>query len=418
MFSSLLKSSVTLAKGSAISSLILIAITPLVTRYYSPDDFAYYGLVVSISSVVSVGLFFRFELSLADRKNYEHGGYFLGAFLVISIPLSILLSCVVYFILNLTEEWQRDSFRISIFVLICSWSFSAFYLATILCSSKWEHQYINRAKIWRNIHIAFFQICLGLINPSFIALAASDFLGRIYSTIYLFCKSNLKVKFSSKYLKVLLIRNVEYLKYSFPAAFINSSTINILPIIYPILYGTSSAGLVVLVTRIVGVPLSLIGQSLSTSYIGYVSSKDNRDNYKAVRTSLHKLVKILSLTSLLLFLLIFFVLEYFGEYIFGKEWFGLGGIFVILSPALYFQVVFSSFSQSLNIFGLQRFQLIWDVCRLILVSFSICLPSLFYVDYSAEFSLILYSFSMSVMYLIQYVYFVYFLRSKEVEALS
>lgn len=412
MFNKILKSSAILAKGSALSSLIIVLMTPLITRYYDPSDFGLYGLVLSISSVVSVGLFFRFELSLSQRKDYEFNGYFVGAFLIISSLLSVILSLIVYASINLHSEWSNDALLITFFVFLSSWSFSGFYLLTILSSRYGKYNYINKSKINRNILISGLQVALGVLSPTFFSLVISEVLGRIYALLYLFINLKLNVRISLKYTKILILRNVGYLRYSFPAAFLNSATINVLPILYPLVYGANSAGLVVLVTKIVAIPISLLGQSLSTSYIGYVSIKENQSNYRSIRESLHKLIRILSAISMVVFLIIYIVLTYFGGFLFGTEWSNVGFIFLLLSPCLYFQIVFSSFSQSLNIFGLQKFQFFWDLIRLAIVVFSLLIPVFFEMENGSSKSLLCYSISMSIMYFIQFCYFDGYLRSK------
>ncbi|EGR3208927.1 hypothetical protein DC864_26030, partial [Vibrio parahaemolyticus] len=213
--------------------------TPLITRYYDPSDFGLYGLVLSISSVVSVGLFFRFELSLSQRKDYEFNGYFIGAFLIISSLLSVILSLIVYASINLHSEWSNDALLITFFVFLSSWSFSGFYLLTILSSRYGKYNYINKSKINRNILISGLQVALGVLSPTFFSLVISEVLGRIYALLYLFINLKLNVRISLKYTKILILRNVGYLRYSFPAAFLNSATINVLPILYPLVYGAN-----------------------------------------------------------------------------------------------------------------------------------------------------------------------------------
>ncbi|CAE6881159.1 hypothetical protein ACOMICROBIO_LKFPLAJE_00211 [Vibrio sp. B1FIG11] len=414
MFKSLISSSVKLAQGSIISSFILMLAMPILTRLYDPSQFGLYGAIISISSIISVGLFFRFELSLAKRKRYELRGYFYGAFIIISIPLSIIWFLLVYFFVSHVDEWKSSAFWITLLATLSAWTFSAFYLLTLIASKNGFLKEINNSKIKRNMLISFLQIFLGIINPTYLYLAFSEFIGRLYSVFYLFKKQNIKIITSVKYTKTLAIRNFHYIKYSFPAALINSVTSNTLPIFYPMIYGVGNSGVVVLVIKVLAIPISLLGQSLSTSYNGFVSKKENQEKYNEVRSALHNLILALSAITLLFFIVVYYLLTFYYDVLFGEHWVSVGEVFLLLSPSLFFQVVFSSFSQSLNIYGLQKFQFRWDTARLLLVFSAITLPN-FLTDDGIYLSLSLYSLVMSVMYIFQFLYFDRFLMKKNLE---
>lgn len=408
-----MKSSFTLAKGSVVSSLILLILTPLITRMYTPEDFGYYGLLLSLSSIVSVGLFLRLEFSLKNRKDYELKKFIPAVFFIVTFATSIIAVVIIYYVLKFGDfELNDDNGFItsSLLVVFLAWLYSFHYVLTIFSSRLEFYKEINQSKILRNLSLGSAQISLGYLHPSFISLIISECFARFIALYIVFKKINISFVFSKKYIRRFINGGKEYILFSTPASYINAVTINILPIFTSSFYGATKAGVVFLITKLVAVPISLLGQSLSVSYVGKISTKLEEKDYLDIHRAIKKMIVYLSLSSTLIFLIFSLFLKYYSSLIFGDEWGDIANIFIYLIPAYISQVTFSSFSQSLNVFGMQKIQLLWDFVRLPIIVFSLYIPFYLYGDDGFNISLLIYSISMSIMYIVQYYLLYRFLK--------
>src|SRR5690606_96544 len=150
---------------------------------------------------------------------------------------------------------------------------------------------------------------------------------------------------------------------------------------------------------------SLLGQTLAVAYMGSVSAAIKSGDYAGIRSAVLRVAMLLAAIALPCFLAIYCVLTFWHEPIFGPGWGGLSHIFLVLSPAFILQLSVSPFSQSLNIFGFQRWQLGWDFIRVILVLTALLAPATVLGEGGLTVALSGYSVSIAAMYAIQFLYF-------------
>ena len=62
----------TLMTGTTIAQAILIAISPILTRIYTPEDFGMFALYMSVASILLVVETGRYELAIALSKRSEY----------------------------------------------------------------------------------------------------------------------------------------------------------------------------------------------------------------------------------------------------------------------------------------------------------------------------------------------------------
>ena len=105
------KNVLTLMTGTSIAQAIPIAITPILTRIYSPNEFGLFALYMSIVSVVVIMATGRYELAIVLPKNNEDAANIVALSLVITLFIS-LLSLIVITVLMLSnhiKEKKTDS---------------------------------------------------------------------------------------------------------------------------------------------------------------------------------------------------------------------------------------------------------------------------------------------------------------------
>jgi len=91
------KNVLTLITGTAIAQVIPIAISPILTRIYTPEEFGIYAIFVSIILIFSVISNGRYELAVVLPEKDEDAINVFALGLIINVSLFLLLSLIVFF---------------------------------------------------------------------------------------------------------------------------------------------------------------------------------------------------------------------------------------------------------------------------------------------------------------------------------
>ena len=100
------KNVLTLMTGTSIAQAIPIALTPILTRLYTPEQFGVYALYLAAASLLAVIATARYELAIMLPKAEEDA----AALVVLSIAIAVVLSVVSFFLIYFLND------RISIFL--------------------------------------------------------------------------------------------------------------------------------------------------------------------------------------------------------------------------------------------------------------------------------------------------------------
>lgn len=194
-------------------------------------------------------------------------------------------------------------------------------------------------------------------------------------------------------------------KFSMLAELVNSLSYNLLTILISLFFTTKVLGYYSLVFKILSLPASLIGNSISQVYYQEASNELRRDN-KITNSFNHVFLKLL--ISVPIFSLIYFIIEDLFTIVFGLNW-QLAGIYAkILIPLFLVRFISSALSNTLSVLEKQKQSLVINTLLLI-SSISIILLSN-YLKYSFIHFLEIFTFVMSLEYLLFLFY--YFLLSR------
>ena len=86
----------TLMTGTTIAQAIPIAISPILTRIYTPDDFGLLALFISVTSVLSVIATMRYELAIVQPSDEEDAFSLVVLSSVIAFFMSVLVFLLIY----------------------------------------------------------------------------------------------------------------------------------------------------------------------------------------------------------------------------------------------------------------------------------------------------------------------------------
>jgi O-antigen/teichoic acid export membrane protein len=392
----------TLITGTAFAQFIPIALSPVLTRVYSPEDFGVLAIYMSATMVLSTASTARYEQAvvLPDDDNDSLSIVLLCVGIALLFSLSLWL--ILFICSDQIEEWVKiDHLNLYLKLL----PFSVLLLATYQSLYYW----FNREKLYKAITfnkvalaISMVTAQLALCKVSKIGLVVGYVFGQMIALgwasvqLYLALRSNTATIDISR-LRVIsqAKRYIKFPKFLLFGHVMNSLSGNMPIILLSGLYGASFSGYYSLPFRVLTLPMSLIGSSIGDVF-RQVASKQYSSEGQCLELFL-KTFKSLFLIGFLPFTTLFIASPSLFPFFFGPGWVKAGKYAYLLTPMLFFQFITTPLCSMFIIAEKQELDLIWQIFRMILSVGSIYCG---YIIYSSdEASILLFSAGLSILYL-------------------
>lgn len=348
-----------LVSGTTIAQAIPIILTPILTRIYGPSDFGILSFYLAIVTILGVIVTGRYELGIVLPSSNDEAKKIasLAIFCSVVISLISLLTIVIFhksiFLLFSMEDMSTSLYLVPFSLL------SIGILSTLNYYNSRTKSFIEISKfrVLRTVLIFSFQFCLGVLFVLGDGLVLGHVIGGLAISLLWFSRSFSDVFQFMKFreLKSIAIKYSTYPKHSMPAALTNETSINFLNILVSSFFGFQTLGFYALIQRVLGLPTSIIGRAFSqVFYKEIVDEKEHLGNGKEIfkRT----LVK-LSIISIFLFTILFYIVEELFVIFFGSEWQIAGAYARILIPLYAIRFVVSSLSMTLSAFKKEKLAL-------------------------------------------------------------
>ncbi|WP_172371591.1 lipopolysaccharide biosynthesis protein [Sporosarcina jiandibaonis] len=361
----------TLLTGTTIAQAIPIAISPILTRLYSPQDFGVLALFVAITTILASVANGRYELAIVLPKTDKEALSIMILSLIISTTLSLVLLISIFVFYNPivslinNEELAKWLYFIPIVVFLAGLYNSLNYYNT----RKKAYSNIAKATVIRSVGLSVVQISLGLLKKGAGGLITGQVIsqalanGRLAITVVK-DKNLLKTANKTSVLSVAKRYN-NFPKFSLPAVLMNTLASNILNFFLPIMFSVATLGQYALVNRILGAPSSIIGNSFGQVFLQQATS-ERLATGKAIKTFTSTLKKLFILA-----IIPFTVLFFFGEdiivFVFGSEWIMAGQLISILAPYFFVRFISSPLSTTTSVFEKNQYALVIQSTYLILI---------------------------------------------------
>ena len=149
-----------------------------------------------------------------------------------------------------------------------------------------------------------------------------------------------------------------------PSTLANSLAVNLTSILISAMYTISGVGFYSLANRILGMPGTLIGKSVSNVY--YKEAHDQRKKFGHAKEVFVSTLKKLLLIAIPMTITIFLLAEWLFAFVFGEEWRIAGQYAKIIMPLVGIRFVLAPISVSLSVFERQKISLFWQLGLLFL----------------------------------------------------
>jgi len=371
----------TLATGTTISQAIPVAISPILTRIYSPEDFGLLALFLSVIAIFSSIINGKYEAALMIPKSeYEALVLFKISIIICSALSLVLLIFVFFFKASIAQLLGSPEIASWLYLLpIATILIGIYNSLTFINIRKKKYIEISKSVVYRSLNLSFIQVFLGFLNFGVVGLFVSQIFSYCSGHFVLFKSIKAKMKeiidipqktvftFAKDYIKFPLL--------TMPGYFLNSIAINLNSFFITSLFNIGSLGYFSVTNKVLAAPSMILGSSISKVYFQKMTKdiNENRDTMRVFKETLMKLLII----GLPIFLFLFFTIRPAFIFIFGFEWVISAKIAKILIPYLAIRFVSSALSPTLEAFQKQEWTAVINLV-LILVLLLLFFASSYY----------------------------------------
>lgn len=387
------KNVITLMSGTMLAQALPIAISPILTRLYSPDDFGVFALFMSITSIFGAIVTARYELSIMLPKSNSDAANLVILSLSIAFLLSLILLIVV-FVFNdqIVRFLDNTDLKNWLYFIPLSVLLTGVYQSLNYWSNRnKKYKRLASAKVIESSTKGGANTGFGFLNIGAIGLVFGSIIGQLFSTLFLFFfvkknNNNFFEDVSINRMKQMAKKYNKFVKYDLPAKISFSVYSNIAVIFFNKFFESAISGFYFFANRLLKVPFSFFITAFSDVFYQKLSTiTDLNIISKEVNNYSNKLMKF----TIIPFLLIVYSSYFYVEVIFGDEWGDLWKYMYIFSLPIFIALILSPYGHVLKVVNRQEISMFLHFSRLLIIgSYFI---SYFFIEYDFIWFLFIFS---------------------------
>lgn len=396
-----------LAGGAAVGQLVLVLCSPIVTRLYSPADMGIYSVYGASLSILATVVALRYEVAIPLEREFGTASNTLAAAFTVVVGVAAIVGAgTMIFGDDLVRMVGTPELARYLWILpLALVGTGAYHILNHWAIRDRSYGPIAATKVYKGVAQSGIQIGIGLFSAGPLGLILGQAAGQIAGVRQLGRLlhgrlSEIRAAVSLEGIGRALRAHWRFPVFSGTGALLNSAGLYLPAVLIAFFYGPEVAGWFAIGQRVLGLPVALVGQSVSQVYLGESASLlekgpgELRRLFKrtAVRLGLVALGPALAL--------VLFAPPLFSV-VFGSSWNEAGVYVQLLVPMLLGRFVVTPLSHTLNILRKQSRQFVWNAFRLLLMVGLITAPAL--RGESARVAILGYSLAMLISYAALYV---------------
>ncbi|WP_299434128.1 lipopolysaccharide biosynthesis protein [uncultured Aquimarina sp.] len=329
----------TLISGTSVAQFIPIAISPILTRIYTPEDFSVLGIYISIAIILSEITTGKFELAVMNADDEEDKTNVISLTIVVIGVTALFFGILFFLFFERIPFLKTTGSTYWKYLLIPTIFFLGIVkLFTFVNVKEKKYKVISISKVARSIVQSTLQVGLYLLK--YFGLILGFFIASIVEGIILLNgnkKYVKKIKYSK--LKITAKRYAKFPLFDVPSSLFNIGTIQAPILLIPNYFGAVYGGFYFHAYKVLMMPISIIGGAIGQVFFEQGSLlKNNKQAFSELVFNTHKKLFFLSFIPLTILLV-------FGDnifaFIFGEEWRIAGDYAMIMIPWIFFNFLVS-----------------------------------------------------------------------------
>ncbi len=391
----------TLMSGTILAQAIPIAISPILTRLYSPSDFGTFSLYFALAVLFGSLAAGRYELSILIPKQHESARQIVLFSIVISFVMSVLLFVFVCIAINwLVQLLNNPDIRIWLYVL----PVNIFMISVINILYYWfnrhkEYKVLAKTKILQSSNRSTFSLLFGFFHKPY-GLVTSVFIGSLSNFMYSIIKAKNDNVFHTpnmQKMKILMKKYRDFPKFNVLTTLVENLSGNIPIYLLTIFFDPMVVGFFSLSQQVVRAPLSIIGVSFGDVFRQRASC--DLQHTGDCRHIFLITFKKLAILATLPFILFYFIAPILFLFVFGEKWEMAGTYAQIMTPMFFLQFISSPLSNMFLIAQKQKLDLLIQIFSFIIMLTGMTVG--YYISKDVSTILYIFTFIYSIKYLIQ-----------------
>lgn len=360
-----------LGSGTALGQLIVVAVTPLLTRLYTPADMGLFGLFASFLAIASVAATLRLDFAIATTSQPEVALRLLALCLLVAPFTSLALGALLYamirldvFAYGLLPLWTVP---LGVVALAATGAFIALRCWHV---GRRGFAVVGRALVVQGAARAGSSVLLGLAATGWAGLAAGEVAGRLLGIGRLWRDAGVELKRSLREGRLAGLRAELRRARHFPMVVLPSSLVDALAAALPLpviawLFGPAEAGQFALVWRVAALPGGLVAASVGDVFHAHAAAARDAGPQR-VRGLLLDTMRMLGLVAAAIFVPACLLAPWAFGWIFGSPWRTAGEMMLWLFPLWLLSMVVSPVSRLPLVLGRPQLKIVFDACFLVL----------------------------------------------------
>lgn len=359
--------------GSAIGQGAVFAVSPLLTRLYSPEDFGALALITAVCAVLGAFITLSWERAVTLPPDEATARALLRLGWLSVLGIGALIAAAAYFgrtfLSNLLGSRVFDDYWWLVPATLIAMGAYAIISSSVVRAQNYSGLAVRNAT--QGLAQAVASVGLGLAGVVPLGLLTSIAVGRFAGLAGLGIGKRRRVRENAKNVRAELRPALRRYR-RFPlintwSRSVNSVGLQLPTILLIALYGSLEAGLFALTVRVIAAPITIIVDAVGQYFEGSFSSQ-LRSGERTLSHSVLRVVRMHLLVGTLPTVLIASLGPTLYGAIFGEEWTRAGTYAQIIVIAYLAQFVVAPVSRALVLLERQSMQLTWDVTRAVLTS--------------------------------------------------
>lgn len=370
----------TLALGSGAARLISIAVIPVLSRIYAPEDYGVLSVFIALTAILAPLLSLRYVTALPLPR---HPG----------LAMSLFALCVGLMALNVViitlALWAFGPFLLGLFsteilapywwlIALCLLGTAAYEIMTMWATRRRAYRHIAQTQFTQSLLGALAKVGLGLLGVKPLGLLIGQTIGVSAGTGSLLIRFREEFRENARFITRRNIARVAagyrtFPIYRLPSQFLLAFSIQSPMLFTAAMYDAATTGQLGMAIMALTIPMNLIGQSLSRAYYAEISGVGKR-NFSKVYDITRSVIKRLSIVSAACFVVIFFLSEPIFTIALGEKWRLAGELSSIMALYVVTQLVSAPLMQALSLLNKNGTFLMFNVSRSLLTVLSFTVP--------------------------------------------
>ena len=337
------KNIIILLTGTGIATVLPVAVSPILTRLYTPEDMGTLAVFVGVCLVLGAIINARYELAiLLPEDDLEAVSIFSLSFVINCIG-TLIISILLFFfgdlLVGLLENPELSDWLFLIPITV----FLIGLMNTLNTFNNRLKKFkdIATAAILKSVALVITQLGLALLYAGPLGLIVSEFISRLFANLRLYknvrSKYNFYELFSFSKLWSVVKRYKKFPLLDVPATLCNLSSFHMISLMMTSYFSASIAGYFFLTQRVLASPVTLLANAVSDVF-KEKAARDYKNLGHAKEVFKSTFVKLLTMSSGVSILL-YFLVEFVFSLVFGTDW-AVSGLYAkILIPMLFFRFI-------------------------------------------------------------------------------